>query len=108
MVKIEDIKAIEKIKNEITALRRKMWDINVEKTDLLQHSIEDQLLLSVNEYTTYLVLERKEKDKWVKNFDTYEDFQKCTDDDLMTRAFEYISNLIYGGYNENQTSEKSS
>jgi len=100
LVKIEDAKAIGNIRQDITDLRRKMWDINVERTDLLQHSIEDQLLLRVNSYTTYLVLEVKDNDTWNKKFDTYKDFQNCTDDDLMTKTFNYISNLIYGGFDE--------
>jgi len=108
LVKIEDIKIIKKIKDEIFDIRKKMWEINVERTDLLQHSIEDQLLLKVNSYTTYLVLEVKTEDNWKKYFDTYEDFQNCTDDDLMTKTFEYISNLIYGEYDESTSSEKNS
>jgi len=108
LVKIEDAKAIGNIRQDITDLRRKMWDINVERTDLLQHSIEDQLLLRVNSYTTYLVLEVKDNDTWNKKFDTYKDFQNCTDDDLMTKTFNYISNLIYGGFDEPTNSEKSS
>jgi len=108
LVKIEDIKVIGNIRKDIIDLRRKMWDINVERTDLLQHSIEDQLLLRVNSYTTYLVLEVKDKNTWKKHFENYNDFQNCIDDDLMTKTFNYISSLIYGGFDESTNSEKSS
>ena len=103
LVKVDDAKAIGNIKNEITDLRRKMWDINVEKTDLLQHSIEDQLLLFVNSYTSYLMLEVKDEDNWSKYFKTYDDFQNCKNDDLITKVFDYMSHLIYGGYKNNES-----
>lgn len=103
LVKVDDAKAIGNIKNEITDLRKKMWDINVEKTDLLQHSIEDQLLLFVNSYTSYLMLEVKDGDNWSKYFKTYDDFQNCKDDNLITKVFDYMSHLIYGGYKNNES-----
>ncbi len=98
LAKVEDIKVIGNIKKDLDRLRRKMWDINVEKTDLLENSIEDQLMMFVNGYTGYLVLEEKEIDKWVKHFKCYEDYQKCNDTHLLVKTFDFLNKLIYGEY----------
>jgi len=109
LVKVQDIKSIQTLKEDISRLRSEQYDIVIEKTDLLKFCIEDQLLLHVNTYTTYLCLERQEGDKWIRNFETFDEFEKCTDADLMPKAFEYISVLIYGeDYNESQDTEKTS
>lgn len=103
LVKIQDEKSIKTIRDSITELRNKQYNISMEKTELLSYSVEDQLLLHVNTYTAFLVLERKEEDKWVRSFETFEDFNKCSDEDLMPKVFKYISLLIYGDdYNESQ------
>ena len=65
--------------------------MNIEKTDLLVYSIEDQLLIHINAYTTYMILERQESDKWVRHFDSYKDFEESKDDDLIGKAFYFIN-----------------
>jgi len=87
-----DIKALKK---EIQELKLKQMDINMEKTDLLSYSIEDQLMIAVNSYYTYVVLEVKKDDKWERAFKTYEEFSKSNDNILVNRAFYYINYLIY-------------
>lgn len=109
LVKIQSTEPVKTLKDEITKLRSEQYELTIEKTDLLQYSVEDQLLLHVNTYTTYLVLERKEDEKWIRHFETFEQFQKCENGDLMAKAFEYISCLIYGDdYNESDDTKKTS
>lgn len=108
LVKITDPASVVTLKSDILKLRSGQFDLTIEKTDLLQYSIEDQLLLHDNTYTTYLVLERKESDKWVRHFDSFKDFEKCVDSDLMAKAFEYMSVLIYGENYESKSPKKTS
>ena len=88
-------KDIEKLKSEIVELKDKQAGLNIEKTDLLSYSIEDQLTIQVNAYYAYSVVEVRKEEKWVKLFKTYEDFANCKDTDLMNKIFYYVNYLIY-------------
>ena len=92
-------KADELIK-EILALRAEQAEINIEKTDLMSFSIEDQLMVAVNSYETYLVLEKliKVKDTdnlWVRVYKDYDEFSKSKNSTLLHKAFVYVNHLIY-------------
>ena len=96
LVKIGDAKEIEKMKNKILKIKEEQASINIEKTDLLSYSIEDKLLLEVNSYVTYLVLDKEiEKDKWEKVFKTYAEFMNSEENALINQAFYYINFLIF-------------
>jgi len=95
LAKSTDPSSIKKLKEEILKSRDKQFALSIEKTDLLSYSIEDQLLISVNAYTTYLILERKEKENWTKHFEDYKKFQESDNTDLLNKAFFFISHLIY-------------
>jgi len=95
LAKTVDLKSIEKLKDEILKLRDKQYSLSIEKTDLLSNSIEDQILIFVNSYTTYLILEEKIDDKWTRHFKKYEDFIMSNDSDLVSKAVYYINYLIY-------------
>jgi len=90
-------KSIEKLKKEITSLRNKIFKISMEKTDLLEYSIENQLLIYENEYAIILSLEKKNKDngKWEKCFKTYNDFKKCENNQLINKAVYFLNQLNY-------------
>ena len=100
--------SVKLLKDEILKLRDKQYNVSIEKTDLLSHSIEDQLVMFVNSYTTYLVLERSEGDKWAKHFDKYEKFLVSENADLISKAYYYINYLIYGDNYESQEPTKTS
>jgi hypothetical protein len=72
----------------------------METTDLLAHSIENQLLVFTNSYTTFVVLEEKVGEEYKKLFESYSDFMS-SDSKVIESAFMYISYLIY-----NYTGEK--
>ena len=86
---------IKKLKEEILKLRNKQVDINIEKTDFLSYSIEDQLMIAVNSYFTYMVLEIKEVDNWKRMFANYKEFSQSNNTALISKAFYYINYLIY-------------
>jgi len=86
---------VEELKSEILALRSEMASINIEKADLLSFSIEDQLMIAVNSYYTYLVLEKLENNKYIRVFKSFDEFSKSTNTKLINRAFNYVNSIIY-------------
>jgi len=90
---------VDLLKSEIEILRNEQIDLTIKKTDLLSYSIEDKLLYHVNTYVTYLVLEKKENDKYTKVFDSFEEFSSSKNSALINKSF-YCINLIV--YNQNE------
>ena len=86
---------IDTLKKDITGLKGEQIAISVEKTDLLSYSIEDQLQINVNSYYTYVVLEKKENDKWIRVFAEYPDFLKSSNSELINKSFYYVNYIIY-------------
>ncbi len=96
LAKTDNKTDIEKLKNQIEKLRNEQATINIEKTDLLSYSVEDQLLVAVNSYYTYIVLEKQTKDKkWEKAFNNYDDFMDSKNKELISKAFYYVNYIIY-------------
>lgn len=104
LVKLEDPNSVKTISVDIEKLRSEQYELVVEKTDLLQYSIEDQLLIHVNSYTSYLALELKKEETWVKAFGSFVDFQNCNDMNLMAKTFEYVNSLFYSDSMDNKNS----
>jgi len=96
LAKTAEPKAIKMLKDEIQKIKDKLYNLSIEKTDLLVYSIEEQLTIHVNSYITYVVLEWKEKDKWVKCFESYKSFEESENDDLIRKAFYFMNTLMYG------------
>lgn len=86
---------IEKMRAEVLSIRRNKSEILQRKAELLQFSIETQLTNYMNEYLLSLVLERKEKDKWIKQFNTHEDLLDCPDEELIIQSTYFLSILVY-------------
>ena len=95
LAKTTDKKGIGELKNQIIKSRDEQYVLSIEKTDLLSYSIEDQTFIYAKSYTAYLILERKDKDKWAKHFKDFEEFQKSEDQDLIGKLFYYYDVLIY-------------
>ena len=87
-------KDVELLKKEIYSLRDAQFSLSMEVTDLLAHSIENQLLVFTNSYTTFVVFEEKEGEEYKKVYDTYDAFMK-SDSKVIEQAFMYINYLIY-------------
>ena len=96
LAKTAEPKAVKLLLAEAKKTKNKLYELSIEKTDLLVYSIEDQLTIHVNSYTTYVVLERNEGGKWTKSFKSYEDFEKSENDDLVGKSFYFINTLMYG------------
>ena len=95
-------KAVEELKNQILKLRDEQYIISIEKTDLLSYSIEDQVYIYAKSYTAYLILEVKKDDKWVKYFKSFGEFEKCEDNNLVSKLFYFFDYLLYSQVEENK------
>ena len=96
-------KDVDLLKKEIYSLRDSQFALSMEVTDLLSHSIENQLLVFTNSYTTFVVLEEqipeltdgtKGDATWKKLFNSYSDFM-ASDSNVIEKSFLYINYLIY-------------
>jgi ribonucleotide reductase alpha subunit len=94
-------KDVEVLKKEIYKIRDEQFSLSIEVTDLLNFSIENQLTVFVNSFTTYLVLEKKIEDNWKKVYENYDEFMK-SNDKCIEQAFLYINYLIYQYVGENK------
>lgn len=74
---------IEKIREDIRAL-------STTKTNLLNFSLEQQVLVYIYSYATFLVTEKKVKTKWVKLWNTFDDYLNA-DEGLINLASLYTS-----------------
>lgn len=90
----KDKKTQKTFRDEIIYLLEKQTSLSIKKKELLQYSIEEELIEHCNYYLTYLVLENKIEDKWKKAFITYNDFLNSLDDELILKAINYLSLLI--------------
>ena len=94
LAKSTEPKDISSLKESVLRLRDEQFNISMEVTDLLSHSIEQQLLIYVNSFTTFLVLEKKEGETWKRVYKDYDTFMKA-DDKAIENAFYYLNVLIY-------------
>ena len=94
LAKSVEPKDITSLKETVLRLRDEQFSISMEVTDLLSHSIENQLLIYVNSFTTFLVLEKKEGETWTRVYKDYDTFMKSADK-CIENAFYYINVLIY-------------
>ena len=89
-----DPKDVDLLKKEIYSIRDSQFALSMEVTDLLAHSIENQLLVFTNSYTTFVVLEEKVGEEYKKLYDSYDAFMK-SDSKVIEQSFMYINYLIY-------------
>lgn len=94
LAKSQEPKDISQLKQDVLRLRDEQFATSMEVTDLLSYSIEDQLVVFVNSYTTYVVLEKKVEDKWERVYKSYDEFVK-SNSKVIEQAFYYINYLIY-------------
>lgn len=66
---------LEKYKDEILILQNEIKSLSLNKSRLLEFSIEKQVLNFIYTHLTFLISEKKEGDNWVKVWNTYDDFQ---------------------------------
>lgn len=100
--KEKDNKIITDYELKIFELMQERNLISMEKNELLSGSIEDEISEFTSTYYCYLLLERKEKDKWIRTFATYDDFINCKDNKLMGFAGHYLGLLLFSVGEENE------
>lgn len=75
------------LKEEIEKIRDLQIEVSMEKTNLLDYTIEQQLFSHCYSYLLYLIAEKKLDDKWVKAWDTYQDFENTSEKTVKTFAY---------------------
>jgi hypothetical protein len=83
---------LKSLTEEIKKITDMQIDISIEKTNLLDYSIEQQVFSESYSYLLYLIGEKFENDKWVKAWANYEDFQN--NDENLVKTFAYYGALI--------------
>lgn len=103
----QELKLGEAIANKIGNTVLKTYKIKIEeiqdnitlslikKSGLLAYSLENRLLNYVAEIITYLSLEVKKEDEWIRAFKTFEDFRQYPDEVLIEKAGGYSIKLHY-------------
>jgi len=79
-------------KEEIETLFQEQQEVSFRKTTLLEYSIESQVIVFVYANLTYLISEKLDGDKWVKVWETYEDFSR--DNGNRVNKITYYASLI--------------
>lgn len=87
-------KELEILKREILDLEQSQVALSVKKTNLMQSSIESRVLVYIYQYLTFLITEKKVEDKWVRAWNSYDDFVNSADEVLINRASFTASVLI--------------
>lgn len=80
-------------KDEISRISEEQLGINIRKTNLLQYSVEQQALVYVYSFLTFLITEKYENDVWVKAFNTFDDFLNASED-LINKASAHATLIV--------------
>jgi hypothetical protein len=80
-------------KDEIETIEKSQRELTVKKAVLLEFSLENQLLIYLYTYVTFLTTEKLVEDKWVRVWPTYDLFEQ-EDEMLINRATGHISLLL--------------
>jgi hypothetical protein len=62
-------------RKEIEELNAEIQNISINKTSLLEFSVENQVLVTMFNYVTFLVTEKKIGDSWVKVWNNYTEYE---------------------------------
>jgi hypothetical protein len=84
---------LEVFRNEISRINEEQVGISIRKTNLLQYSVEQQALIYVYAYLTFLITEKYENEVWVKAFNTYDDFMNSSEE-LINKASAHATLII--------------
>jgi hypothetical protein len=80
---------LKEYKSEIESVISEQQTISIEKNKFMEFSLEGQLTNSVYLYMTYIVTKKKVGEEWAKVWDTYEDFERNQDGELLKKATFY-------------------
>lgn len=84
---------LQSLKKEIETLNLDIQSVVIEKTRLLEFSIEQQVLIYTYSYLTYLLAEKKESENnWVRVWNTWEEFEN--DKSNLSNKFSYFTTMM--------------
>lgn len=82
-------------KGKIESLQAEISTIVIQKSQLLEYTLENQLSNFVAKVITYLAIDVLENNEWIKAFKTFEDFQNNAEDEYINTAAKYALVLQY-------------
>ena len=104
----ENKETINNYEKEVKELEKKQIEISIRIADLMEFSIEQELIEFSNLYLIYAILEKEIDDKsievkegdnyikkWIKAFKTYEEFLNSDNEPLRLEALYYMSLLTF-------------
>jgi len=81
---------LETFKNEIIELNSIIQSVSIKKTSLLELSIEQQVMVYTLSHLTYLLVEKKDGENWVKCWNTLDEFEQASEE-LINRCTYYVT-----------------
>jgi hypothetical protein len=83
------------LRDEIAEIISEQQELTIRKTNLLETSIEMQILMYMYTYLAFITTEKKEGENWIRVWNTWEEFEKA-DNELMDRVIFYASLISRG------------
>lgn len=83
---------LNKYKEEIESLNNEIRILTFQKTSYLEFSIENQVMIYMYSYLTFILTEKKDGENWVRLWNTWEEFQSSSED-LINLLSYYITML---------------
>lgn len=84
----------EVFKKEIESIIAKQTELSVKKTALLEPCLEQQLIIYLYAYFTTLLVEKKVGDSWVKVWNSYQEFEDSSDEEVVNKLVFYSSLMM--------------
>lgn len=81
-------------KKEIEKINEEQKNLALEKQTLLEFTLENQVLVHMYNYMTYIASEKQVGEAWVKAFKTFDEFQK-TDDDILISKLAFLVTMSF-------------
>ena len=84
-------------KDEIVTLNLDIQALSIQKTSYLEYSIEQQTMIYTISYLTFLILEKKDGDNWVRCWNTFDEFENASET-ILNKATYYVT--LMSSFNE--------
>ena len=91
----QNAKDVEILQDEILNLAEEKIALSLRREELLQYCLEKQLTDFSNMYLTYLMIEVKEGENWVRFYKSYDEFISADDDELAIKSAHYLALLVH-------------
>ena len=91
----ESKEIISNYEQQVKDLIQKQSEISIRLSELLEYSVENEILEFSNLFLIYSVLEKSKDDKWVKCFDNYDAFLNSDNEALILEATYNLSMLVF-------------